>query len=212
MNTDVASAPPEAIITFNEIEDPDLWVKPDLPKQDIEIADYDERWPDHYQTLANEIRSSLGEDVLFLQHIGSTSVPGLAAKPVIDIDLVVADPRDEASYVEPLREIDYELVIREPNWHQHRALRHSNPETDEAVEPRSNLHIFGPNCPEVARHRLFRDWLRAHPEDRELYMSAKRSAAADSNQAGETVMEYNARKQQVIRDIYHRIFVSKGWR
>lgn len=92
----------------------------------------------------------------------------------------------------------YDLIIREPSWHQHRCLR--------LTEPRVNLHVFGPDCPESIRHLMFRDWLRSHPEDRELYAQAKLNSVDGANQ----VMEYNLRKQLVIRDIYDRVFRDAG--
>ena len=149
-------------------------------------------------TLAEQIRLALGEKVLAVEHIGSTSVPGLGAKDVIDIDLTVADPRDEGGYVPALEEIGYVLTVREPSFHQHRCLRLS--------EPRVNLHVFGPDCPETIRHRMFRDWLSTHPEDRTRYENAKRAAIP----GGGNVMDYNSRKQQVIRDIYDRLFRAAG--
>jgi GrpB-like predicted nucleotidyltransferase (UPF0157 family) len=134
--------------------------------------------------------------------VGSTSVPGLAAKPVIDIDLTVADPGHEQDYVPPLETIGLRLVIREPWWYGHRLLR-----TD---EPACNLHVFGPDSPELVRHRIFRDWLRGNPAERDRYAAVKRRAASAANARGEHVMQYNARKEQVIREIYHRAFVAAG--
>ena len=133
--------------------------------------------------------------------MGSTAVPGLAAKPVIDIDLTVADPGREQDYVPALEAIGFLLVIREPWRYGHRALQ--------ADEPRCNLHVFGFDSPEPVRHRIFRDWLRASPE-RDRYAAAKRQAASAANGAGEHVMQYNARKQQVVREIYHRAFLAGG--
>lgn len=191
--------------TFEEItrhSDPDPdehpWVVPPPPAELLEIVPYDPQWPHRYQKLAERVRLALGEVVLDVEHIGSTSVPGLAAKDVIDIDLTVADPRDEDAYVPALEKIGYYLTVREPSFHQHRCLR--------LAEPRVNLHVFGPDCPETIRHRMFRDWLRTHPEDRERYENAKRAAIP----GGGDVMDYNARKQQVIRDIYDRLFRAAG--
>ncbi len=123
--------------------------------------------------------------------------------------LIVADPRRENDYRPALAEVGYDLVIREPGWHEHRAFRHQDPDGTQR-NPLSNLHVFGPHCPEFVRHRLFRDWLTATPDDRRLYEHAKRLAAEQSNDAGETTMDYNARKQSVIRDIYHRLFAASG--
>lgn len=125
-------------------------------------------------------------------------MPGLAAKPVIDIDLTVADPTDEDAYVPRLAPLGYDLVIREPSWHEHRCLRLDT--------PRANLHVFGPDCPETIRHRLFRDWLRHHPEDRARYEHAKRRAIPGAR----TVGAYNRNKQPVIRAIYDRAFRAAG--
>jgi GrpB-like predicted nucleotidyltransferase (UPF0157 family) len=89
--------------------------------------------------------------VLVVEHVGSTAVVGLPAKPVIDIDLTVADSVDEAAYVPALEGVGFRLVIREPWWHEHRCLVHD--------DPRCNLHVFSPGAPEPVRHRIFRDWL-----------------------------------------------------
>ena len=94
-------------------------------------------------------------------------------------------------------------MIREPWWYGHRALRADEP-------PRSNLHVFGFDSPEPVRHRIFRDWLRGNPDDRDRYAAIKRQAAAEANARGEHVMEYNARKEQVIREIYQRAFAAAG--
>jgi GrpB-like predicted nucleotidyltransferase (UPF0157 family) len=73
-----------------------------------------------------------------------------------------------------------------------------------------NLHVFGFDSPEPVKHRIFRDWLRGNPQERDRYAAAKRRAALQANAEGEHVMQYNARKQQVIREIYHRAFVAAG--
>ena len=124
---------------------------------------------------------------------------GLVAKPVIDIDLIVSNSRREDSYVPPLAGLGYALIIREPSWYEHRMLRREVP----AV----NLHVFGRACPEQARHLLFRDWLRAHPADRDRYARAKGEAKVGATD----VMAYNAAKQPVIREIYRRLFGDRGW-
>jgi GrpB-like predicted nucleotidyltransferase (UPF0157 family) len=172
------------------------------PATGIEVTEPDPAWPQQYDDLAARIRKALGWRALQLEHVGSTAVPGLAAKPVIDIDLTVADPDREQDYVPALEAIGFWLVIREPWWYGHRALR--------ADDPRCNLHVFGLDSPELVRHRIFRDWLRGNPGDRGRYAAAKHQAAAEANAGGEHVMQYNARKQQVIREIYHRAFVAVG--
>jgi len=193
------------IVTFDDSPPPpgaDPWVSGAGPAPGIEVTDPDPAWPGLYGDLARRIRQALGWRVLQLEHVGSTAVPGLAAKPVIDIDLAVADPGREQDYVPPLEAIGFRLVIREPWWSGHRALR--------SDQPACNLHVFGLDSPEPVRHRILRDWLRGNPEDRDLYAAAKHRAAAEANAAGEHVMQYNARKQQVIREIYHRAFAAAG--
>jgi GrpB-like predicted nucleotidyltransferase (UPF0157 family) len=178
------------------------WLPGAAPDTGIEVADPDPAWPRQYDILAARIRDALGWRVLQLEHVGSTSVPGLPAKPIIDIDLTVADPGREQDYVPALETIGFRLVIREPWWYGHRALR--------AEEPRCNLHVFGFDSPEPVKHRIFRDWLRGNPAERDRYAAVKRQAASEANAAGEHVMQYNARKEQVIREIYHRAFAVAG--
>ena len=126
------------------------------------------------------------------------------AKSVIDIDLAVPDPDPdrEQDYVPALEPIGFRLTIREPWWYGHRALV-----TD---EPRCNLHVFGFDSPEPVKHRIFRDRLRGNPRERDHYGAGEHQAAPEVNAAGEHVMQYNARKQQVIREIYDRAFVAAG--
>lgn len=178
------------------------WVgEPTLPGP-ILIVEYDQRWPAQYNQVAARIRTVLGEAVLAIDHIGSTSIPGLAAKPIIDIDLTLADPVDEAAYVPALERAGFILRRREPAWHEHRLLRHN--------DPRTNLHVFGPDCPEQRRHRMFREWLIAHPHERELYRRTKLAAAAMFADGTATTLQYNRQKEPVIREIYDRMFRAQG--
>lgn len=136
----------------------------------VRVVEYDPDWPRQFAAEAGKIRAALGQRVLLLEHAGSTSVPGLAAKPLIDIVLVVADTTDEAAYVPDLERAGYVLRIREPDWYQHRMLKGADPDV--------NLHVFSPDCEEVERMLLMRDWLRANTADRELYARTKRELAA----------------------------------
>ncbi|MDN5908402.1 MAG: GrpB family protein [Brevibacterium sp.] len=204
-------AEPNEIITFDDGDGPDTWIRSDLPRAVIALVDHDPAWTEQYSRLAEQILSVLGPMALGIEHVGSTSVPGLAAKPIIDIALVVTDPREESEYRPPLHSIGFELVIREPAWYQHRMFKHMEADGRTPLAPMCNLHVFGPRCPEVARMRLFRDRLRSNPDDRSRYQNAKRNSVAEANAIGETVMEYNARKQGVIRDIYRNIFRAEGW-
>lgn len=187
-------------ITRHHDPDPheDPWVQGPPTPGPVEIVAYDPAWADRYRSLSAAVCAALGDTVLDIAHIGSTAVEDLAAKDVIDIDLTVADPSDEQSYVPALHALGYVLTVREQSFHEHRCLT--------LATPRANLHVFGRDCPEAIRHRMFRDWLRTHPEDRARYADAKRAAIP----GGGHVMDYNARKQQVVREIYDRLFRAAG--
>lgn len=159
----------------------------------ITLAEYDPAWPRLFAVEAGKIRAALGERALLLEHVGSTSVPGLAAKPLIDILLVVADSADEAAYVPALEARGYTLRIREPDWFQHRLLK--------GVDPEVNLHVFSPGCVEIRRMLLMRDWMRAHPEDRDLYERTKREL---SRRQWKYVQNYADAKSAVVEAILAR--------
>src|SRR6516165_6563750 len=131
--------------------------------------DYDPHWPEAFRREADRIRGLLGCQALQIEHIGSTAVPCLAAKPIIDILLVVADSSDESTYVPTLESAGYFLRIREPNWHEHRMFK--GPAAD------VNLHVFSSGCPEIARILTLRNWLRSDAADRDLYERTKRRLA-----------------------------------
>jgi GrpB-like predicted nucleotidyltransferase (UPF0157 family) len=161
--------------------------------QEIVIADYDPIWPHWFESAAFRIREALGDKILQLDHVGSTSVRGLPAKPLIDINMVVADTTDEDAYVPPLEAIGYELRVREPDWYEHRLLR--------GFDPPVNLHVFNPGCEELERTVSFRDWLRTHPEDRDLYARTKRELAVKQ---WKYVQNYADAKSEVIEEILAR--------
>ena len=182
----------------------DPWVHRPAAPYEIQVVEYDERWPADFERVARRVRDALGDAVLEIHHVGSTSVPGLPAKPVIDTDLVVADPADEPSYVPALEAAGFVHTIREPWWHEHRLLKHD--------EPPTHLHVFGPDCPEVVRHLMFHAWLVEHDDERERYAAAKRAAAGEMNArpGGGTGMDYNRHKEPVVRELYDRMFRAQG--
>lgn len=159
----------------------------------IVLADYDPEWPRLFEREAAQVRMALGERVLVLEHAGSTSVPGLAAKPRIDMVLVIADSADEPAYVPDLEAAGYVLRIREPEWYEHRMF--NRPER--AV----NLHVFTAGCPEIGRMLLFRDWLRSHPDDRVLYERTKRELV---RQEWKYTQNYADAKTAVVEEILAR--------
>jgi GrpB-like predicted nucleotidyltransferase (UPF0157 family) len=136
----------------------------------IYLAPYDPAWASMFTQLKKHIYEALGDALLLLEHVGSTSVPGLSAKPIIDMVLAVADSSDESSYVKLLEEKGYTLRVREPDWYEHRLLK--------APDVQGNLHIFSDGCEEIEQMLLLRDWLRNHAGDRLLYENTKRELAA----------------------------------
>jgi GrpB-like predicted nucleotidyltransferase (UPF0157 family) len=157
--------------------------------QPIQIVDYDPAWPRLYAREAARLQGVLGDRALLVEHAGSTSVPGLAAKPRIDILLVLADSADEAAYVQ----------VREPDWYEHRMF--NGPDTD------INLHVFSAGCPEIARMLLFRNWLRANTADRQLYERTKRELA---RQSWKYVQNYADAKTAVVTAILARAQAAFG--
>jgi GrpB-like predicted nucleotidyltransferase (UPF0157 family) len=168
-------------------------VEPPKLTAKLQVVDYDPEWPGLFRREADRIGAVLGERVVQLEHIGSTSVPGLAAKPIIDILLVVADPADEPAWLPDLEAAGYRLVIREPDWYQHRCLK--GPDTN------VNLHAYPPGCPEIERYLVFRDRLRGHPEDRAHYQRVKRELA---ERDWTYVQEYADAKTEVVEAIIAR--------
>jgi GrpB-like predicted nucleotidyltransferase (UPF0157 family) len=159
----------------------------------IQVVDYDAQWPGLYLSEAKRIREVLGSAALQLEHVGSTSVPGLAAKPVLDILLTVTDSALEAAYAPFLEQAGYRLIIREPAWFEHRLFR--GPRTE------LNLHVFSAGCEEVERMLLFRDWLRQSSADRELYAKTKFDLAS---RVWTTVDDYAQAKSGVVAEIMAR--------
>jgi GrpB-like predicted nucleotidyltransferase (UPF0157 family) len=159
----------------------------------IEIADYDPGWPALYEREEVRIRAALGEKVVRLEHVGSTSVPTLPAKPIIDMVLDVQDSADEPAYVPDLDAAGYVLHIREPEWFEHRLFK--GPDTN------VNVHTFSEGCEEVDRMIGFRDWLRTHDDDRDLYLAAKRELA---QREWKYVQNYADAKSAVVREILVR--------
>ncbi|WP_041275340.1 GrpB family protein [Desulforamulus ruminis] len=159
----------------------------------ITLVAYDPRWPELFEREAKRIRSVLGNRVLQLEHVGSTSVPELCAKPIIDMLLVVADSSDEPSYVAALEAVGYTLRIREPDWFEHRMFK--GPDTD------INLHVFSEGTSEVERMLRFRDWLRANDTDRDNYARVKRKLA---QHVWRHVQNYADAKTSIVQEIMDR--------
>ncbi|ESA38858.1 cyclopropane fatty acid synthase methyltransferase [Leptolyngbya sp. Heron Island J] len=166
---------------------------PELLNSTVYLAEYDPDWPVIFMQLAQEIRGVLGDSAGLLEHVGSTSVPGLAAKPIIDMVLAVAASADESAYVPQLETLGYKLTIREPDWYEHRVFK--------LPEPKVNLHVFSAGCKEIGRRLAFRDWLRHHPDDKTLYETTKREL---SQQTWKYIQNYADAKSAVVQEIMGR--------
>jgi GrpB-like predicted nucleotidyltransferase (UPF0157 family) len=159
----------------------------------VVVCDYDPAWPGLYEQEASRVTAALGDRVARLEHIGSTSVPGLPAKPIIDMVLEVHDAADEPAYAGDLEAAGYALRIREPAWYEHRLF--SPPRGD------ANLHVFPAGCPETGRMVRFRDHMRASDADRELYARTKRDLASRD---WKYMQQYADAKTGVIAEIMAR--------
>ena len=135
----------------------------------------------------------LGAKALVVEHVGSTSVPGLAAKPIIDVVLSVADSSDEESYVPALEAEGYVLTVREEAWFEHRMFK--GPDTN------LNLHVFSHGATEVDRMVTFRDHLRTNTDDRKHYEDVKRQLAS---QHWKFVQNYADSKSKIVAEIMDR--------
>ncbi|MCG5439215.1 GrpB family protein [Micromonospora foliorum] len=197
----MAEFPQDVVQRFHgtpEQVDAGLVGEPPRTWESIVIEEYDPAWAQRFLAVRSSLTEALGGLIISVEHVGSTAVSGLAAKPVIDVDLVIGDTAEEAAYLPALERLGYRLVLREPWWHGHRMLL--SPAED------VNLHVWPQGAPEPVRHRLFRDWLRSHPDDRERYAATKRRLARDT---ADRPRDYSLAKNDVIDEIYARIFAAR---
>jgi GrpB-like predicted nucleotidyltransferase (UPF0157 family) len=161
----------------------------------VRLVPYDPSWPTLFSLAARKIRTALSEQALLIEHVGSTAVPGLSAKPIIDMVLAVYDSDDEASYVPPLEAQGFVLRAREPEWFRHRFLVLNS---DDGTW---QLHVFSTGCEEIDRMLAFRDWLRAHADDRSRYEETKKVLAA---RTWRDIQNYADAKSDIVRQILER--------
>ena len=163
----------------------------------INLVEYDAAWPRRFEEIEKQVRGALGNLVVLLEHAGSTSVPGLSAKPIIDIVLEVESAANEQAYIPALENEGSILRIREPDWFEHRLLKLED----------VNLHVFSANCEETARMLRFRDWLRSNADDRRLYQETKEALA---KQVWKHTQNYADAKTAVVEEIMFRAVSSTG--
>lgn len=163
----------------------------------VVIEGYNPAWPSWFEQDRARIEAALGDVALSVEHVGSTSVPNLPAKPLIDILLQVTDSAAEESYVPALEAAGYVLRIREPEWLEHRLLYRRTAPHD------VNVHVLSPRhaATEIRRMLGFRDWLRANEDDRNLYAATKREL---SMKDWRYVQDYADAKTAVVEEILAR--------
>lgn len=149
----------------------DLEVLGSLGGERVQIVDPDPHWPAIYAEWEQRIRTALGDTAVDVQHIGSTSVPGLPAKPVVDIDVTVPDLEDEAAFTPGLLGLGLILAIREPEQ------RFFRPDVAAGAARVVHVHVCAAGSDWFRDDLLFRDYLRAHPARRDAYRDLKRDFA-----------------------------------
>ncbi len=156
----------------------------------IVLAAHDPAWAVRYEREATMIREALGTSALRVEHVGSTAVPGLVAKPIIDILVVVDDSSREDTYLPDLERAGYVLRVREPAFHEHRMLRTSGADV--------HVHVYPAASAEIGRMLGFRDRLRRSARDRDAYAAAKRRLAS---RPWKSMQHYAEAKSPVIEQI-----------
>ena len=170
----------------------------------IEIVPYDPRWPAIFAELSRVVAGALGPLALSIEHVGSTSVPGLAAKPIVDMDVVIVSRSllpDVLRALAPLGYIhrgDLGIAGRE-------AFAHERPDVPRdgsgRVWPAHHLYVCAQDNAELGRHLVFRDYLRAHPESALAYGELKRRLA---RQFPHDIEAYIEGKAAFVREILRR--------
>ncbi|MEM6319674.1 MAG: GrpB family protein [Bacteroidota bacterium] len=168
-------------------------------KRDIQIVEYDKRWVAKFQKHAKIIKDALGNVALEVEHIGSTAVPNLAAKPIIDMLLEVSDSGDESKYLKELQTAGYQLRVREPDFREHRMFRTTQKDV--------HIHVLSKGSSEIDRYLAFRNRLKLNETDRKAYETIKRKLAASG---WEDMNEYANAKTQIIERIIAAGFDSLG--
>ncbi len=157
----------------------------------IEVVPYNTDWPNLFSIEKNRIQDALGENCIGIHHIGSTSVPGLAAKPVIDMIPVVRDIMKVDNSNNAMQQLGYEAKgeygIAFRRYFQ------------KGAEYRTHhAHVFEEGSPEIERHLKFRDWMRSHPSDLDAYAALKQELAKNHPN---DIMAYCLGKEAFIADI-----------
>jgi GrpB-like predicted nucleotidyltransferase (UPF0157 family) len=164
------------------------------------IVDYDPHWPDFFEELRAPVVAALGDLVVGVEHVGSTAVPGLAAKPIIDMDVVVPSVSDIPEAIRRLAILGY----------VHRGdlgIAGREAFTSPSGKPRHHLYVCALGSEELRRHRSFRDHLLTHPEDARAYTALKKAAAL---RFAEDRAAYNEAKTRFVEAVLQRASSGGG--
>jgi GrpB-like predicted nucleotidyltransferase (UPF0157 family) len=160
----------------------------------IIVVDYDHNWPRLFQSLRKRIADALGDMAAAIEHVGSTAVPDLAAKPVIDIDVLLASETMLPAAIERLAGLGY--------THQgNLGIPEREAFVTPANDPPHHLYLCPPGSAEFRRHVAFRDYLRAHPKDAQIYAELKLALA---QQFRNDRPAYNAAKTEFVTELTSR--------
>ncbi len=163
------------------------------------VLDYDPRWPELFQSLRKRIAAALGDMAEAIEHVGSTAVPGLVAKPIIDIDVLLASEPMLPAATERLANLGY-LHRGNLGVPEREAFRAP------VGDPPHHLYVCPPCSAEFRRHMAFRDYLRAHPEDAKIYGDLKIALA---ERFREDRPAYNAAKGDLVAELTSRGIVAR---
>ncbi len=163
----------------------------------MKLSRYDTNWPMEFEMEREALTSVLGDRALRIEHVGSTSVPGLQAKAVIDIQISVSE-LDLQTYKAQLQELGYKYLPTDPPLGDVYPFFHKP-----ARWPTTHhVHLCTVGSDEERSHLAFRDWLRSHPEDRNYYSAMKDELAKDVDEADvKTLFEYTEKKGAWIQAI-----------
>jgi len=175
------------------------------PPVAVRIVEYDLSWPAVYEDEKNHVLAACGEWLVGIEHIGSTSVPGLAAKPVIDVMAAIATLNDTSSILEPLTGLGYDYVPEyEVELPERRYFRKGRPGSN---GDKYHLHVVEPDGRFWRRHLAFRDYLRAHSQAAREYAHLKRRLAVEH---GTDMDAYTDAKTGFIRGIEEKAAAAPG--
>ena len=168
------------------------------------IVDYDPAWVEMFEAEKTRILGVIGDKILAIEHIGSTSVPGLGAKPIIDILIGLRDLSDAALCIAPVESLGYDYITKFENIMPFRRYFRKVRSDGEHTH---HIHMVAISHDFWTRHLLFRDYLRTHPDDAAAYEKVKRELA--SQFTGETVNDYADAKSEIINAIMEK---ARAWR